>query len=275
MINVTTWQNSAGTGYAKHLPGARTGRWSLAVALCLIGFFPTARPAGAGKNHKFVNQNVPAAADQKSSVEAAQGAFGTSGRKTSIEDLKKAIIEKNIFRPAKSIKIAAPVETAQISFGPDPLKNPFILLGIKDTEGGLRANLSFGKPTLRVEEVDVGYIIDEIISIEAIESTFIRCLYLNNGLEVRIDVGESSADAWKRQASGEIEYKLLGTSATASGGYVAYIIVTNIREKTYRTVEPGDSLGDATVKIIEEGHVLLIDSQGNEISIRNPLSPRY
>ena len=186
---------------------------------------------------------------------------------TEIEKLKDDIIEINIFRPANT------EESPQVILRPDPLKNPFTLQGTNKTDQGMRANLVFEKPTPRVEEVQVGYIIEDIITIEAIELPYIRCLYHDQ--EVRIAVGESSTDAWNRLVAGELEYKLLGTTATASGGYEAQIMVTNIREKTYRTVQVGDKLGDATVKIIENGLVILINALGNEILLKHPLSPRW
>ena len=184
----------------------------------------------------------------------------------SLEELKIAIITKNIFRPAKSITTLAPVENVTPSLGPEPLRNPFKLLGIRETEQGMRADIWFKNPTPRYEEVAVNHVIEEVVTILAIEPTFIRCNFF--GSEVRISVNESSTDAWMRLSSSNmINYILLGTVQTDTG-YEAHIKV--IGEDAYRTVEVGDMLGDATVIIIEEGSVLLIDSDGNEISIRAP-----
>ena len=187
----------------------------------------------------------------------------------SAEELKMAIIAKNIFRPTKLISPLAS-ENVPAGLGPRPLRNSFTLLGIRETEKGRRADLAFKNPTPRVEEVAVGHVLEDVLTIVAIEPTFIRCKIF--GSEVRLSVNESSTDAWVRLSGNMINYILLGTVATDAGP-VAHIKV--IGEEAYRTVEVGDMLGDATIIIIEEGHVLLIDGEGNEISIRVPLlSPR-
>jgi len=183
------------------------------------------------------------------------------------EELKNAIITKNIFRPSKPITHLTFEENVTFGLGPEPLRNSFTLLGIRETEQGMSAYLSFINPTPRVEEVAVGHVIEDVVTIIAIKQTFIRCKI--SGLDVRISVNESSTDAWMRLSSSNmINYILLGTVETDTG-YLAHIKV--IGEDAYRTIEVGDMLGDATVIIIEEGHVLLIDSDGNEISIRAPL----
>ncbi|MCP4711696.1 MAG: hypothetical protein GY869_24010 [Planctomycetes bacterium] len=194
---------------------------------------------------------------------------GTADKQEDIlsrEEYKIAIITKNIFHPAKSITSLDSGEIAASSLGPEPLRNPFKLQGIQEKDQGMRANLWFEKPTPRGEEVAVGHVIEEILTILAIEPTFIRCNF--SGSEVRISVNESSTDAWMRLSSNRINYILLGTVQTDTG-YVAHIKV--IGEDAYRTVEYGDELGDATVITIEEGYVLLIDGDGNEIPIRAPL----
>ena len=255
----------------KHLPAGRVGRWGLVVAILLLGLFQSASPpAEADKKYSCTEQNPTPRANYNSPVAADQSISTQADQKVRMEELKKAIVEKNIFRPAKPIIPTTSEDKLITSLGPEPLKNPFTLLGIRQTEQGMRADLASDKPTPRTEEVQVGHVIEDILTILAIEPTYLRCGY--NSREVRIAVGDSSTDVWARLAGGEIEYILLGTTATPAGDYVAHIMVTN--ERTYRTVEVGDMLGDATVIVIEEGYVLLIDSLGNEISIRNPLSMR-
>jgi len=189
------------------------------------------------------------------------------------EEYKIAIITKNIFRPAKSITALGPEENITGSLGPEPLRSPFELLGIRETEQGRRADLAFTNPTPRVEEVAVGHVIEnDVVTIIAIEPTFIRCKFLSSGSDVRISVNETSTDAWKRLSSNKINYVLLGTVET-DNGYEAHIKV--VGEDDYRTVEVGDMLGDATVTIIDQGFVLLIDGDGNEISIRAPLLSQW
>ncbi|MFC1782123.1 hypothetical protein ACFL02_00890 [Planctomycetota bacterium] len=270
-MNSSPLQNLSGVCFVKRLRFFRVGRGSLVVALLLLGAL--APPAETGEKLPGSPQNTTKSSEQNFSGQTDQPPLNQADQITEIEKLKDDIIEINIFQPAKPISISTTEENPQVNLRPDPLKNPFTLLGTNKTDQGMQAHLAFEKPTLRVEEVKVGYIIEKIITIEAIELLYIRCLY--NDQEVRIAVGESSTDAWKRLVAGELEYKLLGTAATASGGYEAQILVTNIDEKTYRTVQMGDKLGDATVKFIEKGLVILINALGNEILLKHPLSPRW
>jgi len=177
------------------------------------------------------------------------------------EELKITIITKNIFRPAKPITPSGSDENVTGSWRSEPLTNSFTLQGIRETEQGMWAYLKFKNPTPRTVEVAVDDVIEEVVTISAIEPTFIRCKF--SDYEVRIYVNESSTDAWRRLSSNKINFILQGTSETDTG-FVAHIKV--IGEDAYRTVEVGDILGDATVIIIEMGYISLIDSEGNVIS---------
>ena len=259
---------SIGSGCINQRKFYRYFQWGLVVLVLHWAALYVESPSNAiGNISPHQNAENPQSIDRDSASSGNPRGANKQEDLLSQEEYKIAIITKNIFRPAKPITTSGPEENITSSLGPEPLRNPFKLLGIRETEQGMRADIWFENPTPRVQEVAVADVIEEVVTILAIEPTFIRCNFF--GSEVRISVNESSTDAWMRLSSSNmINYILLGTVETDTG-YLAHIKV--IGEDAYRTVEVGDMLGDATVIIIEEGYVLLIDSDGNEISIRAPL----
>jgi hypothetical protein len=187
--------------------------------------------------------------------------------KTSFEKLKADIIAKNIFRPAKTLPLPRkpdPAETTFIDPGPKPLKRPFTVLGFRVTEEQIWADLAFKDPD-RVDKFKVGDMIENTVTILAIEPTYMRCNYA--GLEVRIGQGETSDNALDRllgQMSSD--YVLLGTGPAPSGGeYIAYILIRGAEK--YLVFEEGETLGEATIIKIEPGKVKLLDPDGTEVNL--------
>ena len=180
--------------------------------------------------------------------------------------LKSAILQKDIFSPAKvaSVPVSVEVNEPEVDSGPKALKRPFRVIGIQSTAEGRLVDLYFENPP-EVAQKKVGEVIEKTVTILAIEPTFLRCEYA--GLEVRIEQGETSNDALERlRGLEESKYELIGTTLK-DGGFVADIYLP--RQNRTRRIEVGEILGEATVMKIEKGRVTLIDPEGNQITISN------
>lgn len=190
-----------------------------------------------------------------------------------VEQLKKAIIEKNIFRPARTL-VSVPVkpleETEQppvFNAAPRTLKRPFKVLAFDRTEEGARVYLHFDNPS-EDRMVKVGDVI-EFVRILEITPPYIRCNY--DGRDVRIDAGETSNDAYTRLMGLGSNYHLIGTTVRPEGSVARFYFP---REGYYRTVEVGDVLGNAKVIAIERGRVHLRQEDGTEFNIKTTSFPQ-
>jgi len=188
-------------------------------------------------------------------------------KKLTVEQMKKIIKDKNIFKPAKipPPPINPDPENIRASaLGPKPLKKPFTVFGIRAGEEEICAYLLFKDPE-RLEKVTEGQVFENTLKIVAIEWPFLRCEYA--GQEVRIYQKESTKDALARLRGFDSSYILLGTRASGETGdtYVAEVLI--LSDNTVKTIEQGDRLGDATVIRIEEGKMILMDQDGTEFPI--------
>jgi hypothetical protein len=181
--------------------------------------------------------------------------------KLTFEQMKAAIIKKNIFVPAKYVRPAAPAEASDsttvspiLDTGPKELEKPFVVIGITYQQDEKWADLTFLKEQGR-RKVKKGDVI-ETITIKDIFSTYLLCDYA--GQEVRIGQGESSSDAYRR-VKGIMggEYSLIGTSDSA-----AHILIKG--ESRPRWFYVGNILGNAKVVEIQPGKVILIDQYGDK-----------
>lgn len=173
--------------------------------------------------------------------------------------LKRAILEKNIFRPARRRTAVQPVQTAVPPLSdlvPKPLKRPFLLLGIRQTAEEAVASVYFESPAPEIRPVRVGDDI-ETIRILAIESSYLLCDY--SGSQVRIGVGQTSSDALRSLRGYGVEYELLGTTVDQTGAFAS---IKLRGEDSPIRVEVGDLLGDEQVVDISPGKLYLRDEDG-------------
>ena len=185
-------------------------------------------------------------------------------KKLTVDQMKKIIKDKNIFKPAKAPPPSVNPDPGDIRvapFGPKPLKNPFTIFGIRAGAEEICAYLLFKDPE-RLEKVTAGQVFENTLKIVAIELSFLRCEYA--GREVRIYQNESTNDALTRLRGFDSSYIVLGTRASEDT-YVAEVLI--LRDNTVKTIEEGDRLGDATVIGIEEGRLQMRSDDGTEFYI--------
>ena len=177
--------------------------------------------------------------------------------------LKKAIIAKNVFRPAR----VAPrlngsgLELPAQDLGPQRLVRRFKVMAFDRTAAGPQAYVHFENPA-QDRKVTVGDVI-ETIRIVDIQPPYLRCDYA--GREVRIAVGESSDDAWTRLQGFGSTYQLKGTTIGPEGTYAYFYFPS---EGVYRWVEEGDVLGRARVQKIKREEVNLKHEDGYDITVK-------
>ena len=218
----------------KNLP-AKTGR-------CLAGMMAAAVLMLAWESH----------AEETKKEETAPSA---------VQQMKEAILKKNIFSPARFVRPALILEPTEIppgpatDTGPKELEKPFVVVGITYLPEERWAYLSFIKEQGLRRKVVSGDII-ETITVKEIMPTYLVCDYA--GKEVRITQGESSSDAYRR-LKGILggEYSLIGTTDTA-----AQILIKG--ETRPRWFYVGNMLGNAQVVEIQPGRVILIDQYGEK-----------
>ena len=205
-------------------------------------------------------------------AQAADEEQQTPGR-IPLEDLKKAIIDKNIFRPARvpSSPIVTPAAEPEpgdpIDRAPRKLKRPFTVLGFVTKDDTDFVHLHFENPS-GDRTVKAGYI-TEFVRVVEVTPPYIRCEY--DGREVRIDAGETSDDAFTRLMGLGSEYFLITTTMTPTGKAARFYFP---REDRQRTVEEGDLLGNAVIIRIDHGRVYLRHEDGYEFSIKTSTVPR-
>ena len=194
----------------------------------------------------------------------AAGANRKTPKQLTVDQMKKLIKDKNIFKPAKVPPPSVspdPGDIRTITPGPKPLKKPFTVFGILAGEEEICAYLLFKDPD-RLEKATEGQIFENTLKIVAIEWPFLRCEYA--GREVRIYQGESTQDALVRLRGFDGSYIVQGTRASEDT-YVADVLI--LRDNTVKTIEEGDRLGDATVIGIEEGRLQMRSDDGTEFYI--------
>ncbi|MBN1437405.1 MAG: hypothetical protein JW936_10045 [Sedimentisphaerales bacterium] len=190
-----------------------------------------------------------------------------AAQRASLDSLRDAIVAKNIFRPARVPASAlypvydSPTEDIAPDLLPARLNRSFSLIGFTTTNEGSFANIRLDNPSEN-RRVRVGDSI-EFVRVLEVSPPYIRCDY--EGRIVRIDVGESSDDAYSRLLGLGNDYVLLGTTVTPKGSSARFYFLAEDKELT---VEVGDLLGNAQVISIIHGQVLLREPDGNEIIIR-------
>lgn len=180
---------------------------------------------------------------------------------SAVQQMKEAILKKNIFSPARFVRPTLITESTEIppgpsvDTGPKELEKPFVVVGITYLPEERWAYLSFIKEQGLRRKVVSGDVI-ETITVKEIMPTYLVCDYA--GKEVRITQGESSSDAYRR-VKGILggEYSLIGTTDTA-----AQILIKG--ETRPRWFYVGNMLGNAQVVEIQPGRVILIDQYGEK-----------
>lgn len=184
-----------------------------------------------------------------------------------VAELKAAIIEKNIFRPARVVpplafRTSEQEETLPRDLGPKRIKRLFTFVGFVRKDGVNYAHLHFDNPPEN-KMVSIDGIPIEFVTILEITPSYIRCDW--DGREVRIDAGETSDDAYTRLRGLHSDYRLIGTTESPDGWSALFYFPSEDRS---RNVEVGDQLGNAKVVEIEHGLVNLIDKDGTHITVK-------
>jgi hypothetical protein len=188
-------------------------------------------------------------------------------------DIKKQIVEKNIFAPARKPKKIVYDPTAQITppkeVGPRKLKRPFIVKGVTQIGDQFQAYLYFEDPS-EYRPVKVGDMVETIRIVE-IHMNYLLCDYA--GRKVRIAVDEGSNDALARLV-GHVGggYYLIGTTVGPEDTYALFSFPGESRPCKYRVgdlVEP-----TRQVAAIEPGKVILLDQEGDRITIEASPPPK-
>ena len=183
----------------------------------------------------------------------------------SLSTMKAAILEKNIFKPAripKPVPMLAPaMDPPSIENLRRPLKRPFRLIGISATEKGPRADLFFPSNS-QIRTVRLGDTI-ETITILDVEPTYMLCDYA--GTEIRIGVGESSDDALAQIRGYGMNFELKGTTIRPD---ICFAYIQPRGETQVRRITIGSKLGEAVVVAIQPGEIQLRDPDGFEYSIK-------
>ena len=183
--------------------------------------------------------------------------------------MRQVILSRNIFEPARKAPpatIRSPGEPPA-EVGPQPLKRPFRVIGIRAVEGEIFADLLFEDPREN-RTIEIGDVI-ETIKVIQIKPAALICRYA--GSPVRIAVGETSDTALKRLLGTDTtsEYYLMGTTVLKEEAYAQFYFP---RDGRYVQVSIGDMLGGYRVVEIEPGRVFVEDSYGFQIPIE-PITP--
>jgi hypothetical protein len=189
-------------------------------------------------------------------------------------EVKKQIVEKNIFAPArkqkKIVAEQAPASPASKETGLKKLKRPFVVKGVTQVGEQCQAYLYFEEPS-EYRPVKVGDVI-ETIKILEIHMSYLMCDYA--GRKVRIEVDEGSNDALARlvgHASGG--YYLIGTTVGPSDTYALFFFPGESRPCKYRA---GDMVSPTRqIVAIEPGKVILLDQDGDRITVEAGPPPKH
>ncbi len=189
----------------------------------------------------------------------------TKVKEANVDQMKAAIIRKNIFRPGRvppaSIRETSPDLTMR-EMWPMSLDRPFRVIACDTINDISQVYLQFDNP-LVVRPYKVGDVIQFIVTILEIKPTFIRCKYDNK--KVRIDTGETSDDALTRLRGFDgRDYEFKGTTVTDDVAFAFFQIAG--RPGLVRA-EVGDWLGQDQIVAIEPGMVTVILENGEEIYI--------
>jgi len=184
-------------------------------------------------------------------------------KQPTIEETKKAIVQKNIFRPGRMLPFYVREVKPEIlpsKKGPTKLDRPFKVIASEVIKDVPYVYLQFQNP-LEVRPVTVGEVIQFTVKILEINPTYIRVKY--DGKKVRIDVGVTSDDALERlKGYGEAAYTFKGITVTDEGAFALFQIKG--RSRPVR-VEVGDWLGNDQIINIKPDVVTVKLASGEEI----------
>ena len=246
--------------------------FSLIAAVIVIAGFLVAQAYWGEKEVAYDPQPSPPELPPKSDTPSPK-ANGPAPPRASLQQLKAAIVEKNVFQPGR---LASPVSTVPtVSENPllrDPspqrLKRPFTVVAFDSTPGGDRAYLRF-ETAGGLLPVKAGQWI-EFVQITEIIPPYIRCNY--DGRQVLVAEGETSDDALDRLKGLPGNYVLIGTIIQPS--IRAALFYFPALDRTY-VVEQYTRLGNAQILRIEHGRVILQHQDGDEFSITPSSVPRH
>ena len=181
------------------------------------------------------------------------------------EQMRQEIVKKNIFLPAR-IPEFSNVSSASYDIVSEepilrPLDRPFRVRGFRLTDERAEAFLHFAdhsedRTVVAGDEI-------ETVKVLKVEPPYLICDY--SGREVRIAGGEGSRDAYLRLKGFGSDCHLIGTTVLLEGSFAQFYFPG---EGIYRRVEEGDVLGNATVKKIEWGQVIVELTDGTLVPLK-------
>jgi len=239
--------------------GACRGRTAVVAVVLAVALFGMV----LGCRKKLTEKPVEGVVGREDSIRD-EGDNHVMAEKLSVDDLKAAMVKKNIFRAAHipmsttSTNIG-PVTDPKVA-GPRPLKRPFTVVGFSESAGETRSHLRFQNPDTPYI-ARAGDVFEETLWIDAIEPPYLICKWADR--EVRIAAGETSNDALKQLLGLTGKYSLIGTWAVADEWFAE---IQLRGEGRWRRVEVGQMLGKALVVEIEPGKVIL-ELNGIEFAI--------
>ena len=206
------------------------------------------------------------AADESETKDSKSAQTETAKTKiTDVEQMKAAIIRKNIFKPER-VPPFLPRETGpelpMREIWPMSLDRPFRVIACDTINDIPQVYLQFDNPPV-VRPYKVKDVIQFTVTILEIKPTFIRCKYENK--KVRIDKGETSDDALLRLRGFDgRDYEFKGTTVTDN---IAFVFFQIAGQPELVRAEVGDWLGRDQIVAIEPGMVTVILENGEEIYI--------
>ena len=246
---ITKTLNSKHISAGPHQAGQRTvslwGRLFLLVLFCYV----------TGMAQDTNEKATPVPATSSTTTE--------KDKQPTIAEMKKAIVQKNIFRPGRILPFSTREVKPEIlpsKKGPVKLDRPFKVIASESIKDVPHVYLQFPNP-LEVRPVTVGEVIQFTVKILEIHPTYIRVTY--DGKKVRIDVGETSDDALDRlNGYSEAAYTFKGITVTDEGAFALFQIKG--RPRPVR-VEVGDWLGNDQIIDIKSEVVTVRLAGGEEI----------